>query len=82
MEMPIVDNEFISLFLPEDSSFTTEDILNDFKFYIFRLMSLSLDSLIQEQVSIPNKLLPFTRLTMNTNAPLQEKSLKHFSTKK
>jgi len=81
MEMPIVDNEFISLFLPEDSSFSTEDILNDFKFYIFRLMSLSLDSLIQEQVRIPN-LINSPRLTTSMNALQQEKSLKHFSTKK
>jgi len=52
MEMPIVDNEFLSLFLPEDSNFSTDEILHELKFYIFRLMSLSLDSLLQEQVSI------------------------------
>lgn len=48
--MPIVDNEFLSLFLPENSILNSNDILEEFKFYIFRMMNLSLDNLIQEQV--------------------------------
>jgi hypothetical protein len=51
MELPVVDNEFISLFLPETSEFTTEDVLEEFKFYIFRIMNLTIDTLIQEQVN-------------------------------
>jgi hypothetical protein len=51
MELPIVDNEFLSLFLPETSEFNMDDILNDFKFYIFKMMSLGIDSLIQEQIN-------------------------------
>ena len=50
MDLPIVDNEFISLFLPETSEFKTEDVLEEFKFYIFRIMNLTVDTLIQEQV--------------------------------
>jgi len=52
MELPIVDNNFISLFIPETSEFTTEDIIEDFKYYIFIVMKLSVDALIQEQVNI------------------------------
>ena len=54
MELPVVDNEFISLFLPETSEFTTEDVLEEFKFYIFRIMNLTIDTLIQEQVNQNN----------------------------
>lgn len=53
MELTIEDSEFLNLFLPESSPFTTEEILEEFKIYIFRMMNLSVDSLIQEQV--PNK---------------------------
>lgn len=52
MELPVVDNEFLSLFLPDNSEFTSEEILEEFKIYIFRIMNLSLDSLIQEQVIV------------------------------
>ena len=48
--MPIVDNEFLSLFLPENSILNSNDILEEFKFYIFRIMNLTLDNLVQEQV--------------------------------
>jgi hypothetical protein len=50
MEMPIVENEFLDLFLPENSILNSNDILEEFKFYIFRIMNLTLDNLIQEQV--------------------------------
>ena len=46
-----VSNDFISLFFPEHSEFTTEDILEEFKIYIFRLMNITVDSLIQEQIN-------------------------------
>jgi len=36
--------------MPETSEFSTEDILDDFKYYIFIIMKLSVDSLVQEQV--------------------------------
>ena len=50
MELPVLDNEFLSLFLPDNSEFTTEEIIDDYKFYIFIIMKLSVDALIQEQV--------------------------------
>jgi hypothetical protein len=50
MELPIIDNDFLSLFIPENSEFSNEEILEDFKFYIFIIMKLSVDALIQEQV--------------------------------
>jgi hypothetical protein len=51
MELPIVDNEFMTLFLSENSEFTTDDVLEEFKIYIFRIMNLSVDALIQEQIN-------------------------------
>ena len=50
MELPIVDNEFLGLFLPENSIYKTDDVIEEFKFYIFRIMNLSVEDLIQEQV--------------------------------
>jgi hypothetical protein len=52
MELPVLDNEFLSLFLPEISEFSTDEILEDFKFYIFIVSKLSVDALIQEGVTI------------------------------
>lgn len=46
-----VSNEFLSLFLPEQSSFNSEEIREEFKIYIFRLMNITVDSLIQEQIN-------------------------------
>lgn len=51
MELPVVDNEFLSLFIPDNSEFSTDDVIEEFKFYIFRLMNLTVDSLIQEQIN-------------------------------
>jgi len=48
--MPIVDNEFLDLFLPEISNVNTNDLIEEFKFYIFRIMNLSVEDLMQEQV--------------------------------
>ena len=50
MEMPIVDNEFLDLFLPETSEINSNDLIEEFKFYIFRIMNLSVENLMQEQV--------------------------------
>lgn len=52
MEFQILNNDFTSLFLPEQSEFNSEEILEDFKYYIFIIMKLSFDALIQEQVSL------------------------------
>lgn len=52
MEMPIVDNEFMDLFLPEASDVNSNDLIEEFKFYIFRIMNLSMEDLMQEQVII------------------------------
>ncbi len=52
MEMPVVDNEFLDLFLPEASEVNSNDIIEEFKFYIFRIMNLTIEDLIQEQVTI------------------------------
>lgn len=46
-----VSNDFLSLFLPEQSEFTTDEIINEFKIYIFRLMNITVDSLIQERIN-------------------------------
>jgi hypothetical protein len=48
--MPVIDNEFISLFIPSDTDFRSEDVLDEFKIYIFKVSNLTIDSLIQEQV--------------------------------
>lgn len=50
MELPVVDNEFLSLFIPENSSVGSNDLIEEFKFYIFRIMNLSIEDLMQEQV--------------------------------
>lgn len=50
MELPNVDNEFISLFISDSSAFQSEDILEEFKIYIFKIMNLSIDMIFQEQV--------------------------------
>jgi len=46
-----VSNDFLSLFLPEQSEFTTEDLIEEFKIYIFKLMNITVDGLIQEQIN-------------------------------
>ncbi len=51
MEMPIVDNEFLDLFLTESTAVNNNDLLEEFKFYIFRIMNLSIEDLLQEQVN-------------------------------
>jgi len=52
MEIPNVDNEFINLFIPENSEFLNEEIIEEFNFYIFKMMNLSIDALSQELVKI------------------------------
>lgn len=56
--MPIVDNEFLDLFLPDSSEVSSNDLIEEFKFYIFRIMNLSVEDLMQEQVKF--KLIAFT----------------------
>ena len=52
MEMELsINNNFLSLFIPEQSDFSKEDILNVFKTYIFKIMNMDMDSLIQEQIN-------------------------------
>lgn len=46
----MLDNEFLSLFLPENSEFSSDEILEEFKLYIFIVSKLSVDALIQEGV--------------------------------
>ena len=46
-----VSNDFLSLFLPEQSEFSTEDLIEEFKIYIFKLMNITVDGLIQEQIN-------------------------------
>ena len=50
MELPNVDNDFISLFIPETSCFPMEDLLEEFKIYVFKIMNISIDMIFQEQV--------------------------------
>lgn len=49
--MPIVDNEFLDLFLPDSSEVNSNELIEEFKFYIFRIMNLSVEDLMQEQVN-------------------------------
>ena len=50
MELSI-SNNFLDLFIPEQSIFTKEELIEVFKTYIFKLMNLDLESLIQEQIN-------------------------------
>ena len=50
MELSI-SNNFLSLFIPEQSNFSKEEIIEVFKTYIFKLMNMDMDSLIQEQIN-------------------------------
>ena len=50
MELSI-SNNFLDLFIPEQSNFTKEELIEVFKTYIFKLMNLDLESLIQEQIN-------------------------------
>ena len=50
MELSI-SNNFLDLFIPEQSNFTKEELIEVFKTYIFKLMNLDIESLIQEQIN-------------------------------
>ena len=50
MELSI-NNNFLSLFIPEQSNFTNDEIIEVFQLYIFKLMDMDIDSLIQEQIN-------------------------------
>ena len=50
MELSI-SNNFLDLFIPEQSNFTKEELIEVFKTYIFKLMNLDMESLIQEQIN-------------------------------
>ena len=50
MELSI-SNNFLSLFIPEQSNFTNDEIIEVFQIYIFKLMDMDIDSLIQEQIN-------------------------------
>lgn len=46
-----VSNDFLSLFIPESSEFTSDDIIQEFKIFLFRMMNITVDSLKQEQIN-------------------------------
>ena len=50
MELSI-SNNFLDLFIPEQSNFTKEELIEVFKTYIFKIMNLDIESLIQEQIN-------------------------------
>ena len=50
MELSI-SNNFLDLFIPEQSSYTKEELIDIFKTYIFKLMNMDIESLIQEQIN-------------------------------
>jgi len=50
MELSI-SNNFLSLFIPEESNFTKEEIIEVFKEYILKIMNMDMDSLIQEKIN-------------------------------
>ena len=54
MELSI-SNNFLSLFIPEQSDFSSNEIIEEFKVYIFKLMNMNIESLIQEQLNNENE---------------------------
>ena len=50
MELSI-SNNFLDLFIPEQSTFSKEELIEVFKTYIFKLMNMDIESLIQEQIN-------------------------------
>jgi hypothetical protein len=50
MEISVLDNEFLSLFFPENSEFSNDEVLEEYKYFIFIIMKSSADALIQEKV--------------------------------
>ena len=50
MELSI-SNNFLDLFIPEQSNFSKEELIEIFKTYIFKLMNMDLESLIQEKIN-------------------------------
>ena len=50
MELSI-SNNFLDLFIPEQSSYSKEELIDIFKTYIFKLMNMDIESLIQEQIN-------------------------------
>ena len=50
MELSI-SNNFLDLFIPEQSNFTKDELIEIFKTYIFKLMNMDMESLIQEQIN-------------------------------
>ena len=54
MELSI-SNNFLSLFIPEQSDFSSNEIVEEFKVYIFKLMNMNIESLIQEQLNNENE---------------------------
>ena len=50
MELSI-SNNFLDLFISEQSNFIREELIEVFKTYIFKLMNLDMESLIQEQIN-------------------------------
>ena len=50
MELSI-SNNFLSLFIPEQSNYTNDEIIEVFKEYILKIMNMDIDSLIQEQIN-------------------------------
>lgn len=52
MELPTLDNEFIALFIPETTSLPKKEYIEELKIYIFKIMGLTLQDLVQENINL------------------------------
>jgi hypothetical protein len=48
----ILDNEFLSLFIPETTNLPKEEYIEELKIYIFKIMGLTLSDLVQENINL------------------------------
>lgn len=51
MDLTINDQEFLNLLIPEETNFNQSDIIDELNLYIYKIMNLSVENLIQEQVN-------------------------------
>lgn len=56
-----LDNEFLALFIPEQTTFKKEDYIDELKTYIFKIMTYTLNDLAQENINLSDG-----NVTLNT----------------
>lgn len=47
-----LDNEFLELFIPENTQFNKDDYIDELKTYIFKIMTYTLNDLVQENINL------------------------------